>query len=107
MAKLLQPLSVSEYTILSTQDFVSKIKNTAVPEGYRLVSFDVTSLFTYVPLSYTINIILKKIYKEKLIKTKLKRKEMKELLELCTKELHFTFNGKLYLMGKCTSKWMG
>ena len=96
LAKLLEPFSVSEYTISSTQDFVSKTKNTNVPEGYRLVSFDITSLFRNVPLSYTINIILKKMYKEKLLKTKLKRKEMKELLELCTKELHFAFNGKMY-----------
>ena len=96
LAKLLQPLSVSQYTIGSTNDFIEKIKNEKVPQGYRLVSFDVASLFTNVPLDYTINVILRKIYREKLIKTKLKRKEMKELLEICTKELHFSFNGKMY-----------
>ena len=61
-----------------------------------MVSFDVTSLFTNVPLDYTINIILDKIYQEKLINTKLKRQEFKQLLELCTKEMHFTFNGETY-----------
>ena len=96
LAKLLKPLSVSEYTINSTNDFVDKIKNEKVPQGYRLVSFDVASLFTNVPLDYTIKVILRKIYTNKLIKTKLKRHEMKELLEICTKELHFSFNGNMY-----------
>ena len=96
LSKLLHPLSVSDYTINSTQDFVNKIRDEEVAQGYKLVSFDVTSLFTNVPLDDTINIILRKIYKDRLVKTKLKRAEMKELLELCTKELHFSFNGKMY-----------
>ena len=49
-----------------------------------MVSFDVKSLFTNVPLERTIDIILKRI---------LTKKEMKELLLLCTKNVHFTFNG--------------
>ena len=96
LAKLLHPLSVSDYTINSTNDFVNKMKDEEVPTGYKLVSFDVTSLFTNVPLDHTINLILRKIYREKLIKTKIQRKEMKMLLELCTKELHFCFNNKMY-----------
>ena len=67
-----------------------------VPDGYTLVSFDVTSLFTKVPLDYTIEIILRKIYEDNLIKTKLDRQEMKNLLYLCTKGLHFSFNGQMY-----------
>ena len=74
LAKLLHPLSVSDYTINSTQDFVNKIKNEEVPPGYKLVSFDVTSLFTNVPLDYTIDVILRKIYNDKLIKTNIKGK---------------------------------
>ena len=96
LAKLLKPLSVSEYTISSTKDFVDKIKDKEVQDGYKLVSFDVSSLFTNVPLDFTINVVLRKIYRDKLIKTKIKRNEMKMLLELCTKELHFAYNGKMY-----------
>ena len=61
-----------------------------------MVSFDVSSLFTNVPLEYTINIILDKIYREKLISTKLKKEELRKLLYLCTKEMHFSFNGQLF-----------
>lgn len=61
-----------------------------------MVSFDVVSLFTSVPLDFTIEIILRKVYDEKLIPTKLKRNEMKNLLELCTKEMHFSFDDKIF-----------
>ena len=67
------------------------------PNGYIMISFDVVSLFTNVPLEKTIDIILKKIYKEKLIKTKIKADKLKELLILCTKEGHFTFNNEIYI----------
>ena len=57
-----------------------------------MVSFDVSSLFTNVPLEYTINIILEKVYKDKKVSTKLKKEELRKLLYLCTKEMHFSFN---------------
>ena len=47
-------------------------------------------------LDFTINILLDKVYKDKTIKTKLKRDEMKKLLEICTKEMHFSFKGIIY-----------
>ena len=73
------------------------MRSEEVPSGYKLVSFDVTSLFTNVPLDFTIDVILRKIYDERLINTKIKRGEMKHLLQLCTKKLHFSFNGKTYI----------
>ena len=69
LAELLRPLTKSEYSIESTKDFVDRIKQKRLPQEYELVSFDVVSLFTSVPLDYTINIILDKICKEKLIET--------------------------------------
>ena len=93
---MLKPLTKSDYSIDSTKDFVGKVRGTNIPEGHELISFDVVSLFTSVPLDYTIEIILDKIYKDKLIKTKLKREERKKLLQICTKEMHFSFNGVIY-----------
>ena len=96
LAELLRPLTKSEYSIDSTKDFVDRIKRKRLPQDYEMVSFDVVSLFTSVPLDYTINLILDKIYKDKLIKTKLKKDDMKKLLETCTKEMHFSFNGEIF-----------
>ena len=86
------------YSLLieSTKDFITKIKGKMIPEDFELVSFDVVSLFTKVPLEFTINHILDRIYRDKEINTKLSREEMKKLLYLCTKEMHFSYNGKIY-----------
>ena len=50
-----------------------------------MVSFDVASLFTNVPLEETIEIILKRICINKGVITDIPKQEMKELLILCTK----------------------
>ena len=77
---LLSPLSKSSYTVLSTDELVNILKNENVPHDCDLVSFDVTSLFTNVPLEYTIDVIFRKVYEEKFIKTNIPKKDMKELL---------------------------
>ena len=92
----MKPLTKSDYSIDSTKDFVGKVRSMNITEDHELISFDVVSLFTSVPLDFTIELILDKIYKKKLIKTKLKREEMKKLLQICTKEMHFSFNGVIY-----------
>ena len=109
LAKLLAPLTKSKYTIESTKDFIAYSKKLKVGKKYEMVSFDVSNLFTNVPLDFTIDLILKKVYTKKMIKTKLKKEELKELLEMCTKELHFTFDGKIYRQtdGVCMGSPLG
>ena len=64
--------------------------------NHKFISFDVESLFTNVPISKTINIILKRIYDDKLISTNLRKRTLKKrILNTCTKTA-FTFNNKLY-----------
>ena len=96
LAEILKPLTKSEYNIESTKDFIAKIKGKTIPEDFELVSFDVVSLFTKIPLEFTITHILDRIYRDKEISTKLSREEMKKLLHLCTKEMHFSYNGKIF-----------
>ena len=62
-----------------------------------MISFDVKSLFTNVPLEKTIDIILRKVYVEKKIKTDIPKAMMNQLLLLCTKHVHFTFNNVVYI----------
>ena len=59
---------------------MEQIKNKQVREGYEMISFDMISLFTNVPLDIIIDMILKKVYDEKLINTSIKREYMKSLL---------------------------
>ena len=61
-----------------------------------MVSFDVKSLFTNEPLGRTIDIILRRIYKKNEVVISITKNEMKEMLILYTKNVHFTFESKTY-----------
>ena len=97
LCKLLAPLGQSTYTVNSTQEFISKIKNKKVPPGYQMFSFDVKSLFTNVPLAESIDIVLDKVFVDKVLKVPFTRPELKSLLMLCTEEVQFTFEGDIYI----------
>ena len=92
-------MATNEFTVKDSFDAVTHVNN--IPrnlfnDGYRFVSFDVTSLFTNIPFKKTVNIILKRIYKNNLVSTTLKKRTLKKLiLDSCTKTI-FSSNGKLY-----------
>ena len=50
---------------------IHEIPSELFDQGYRNLSSDVTSFFTNVPLNKTVNIKMGRIYKEKLVNTKL------------------------------------
>ena len=58
MAKLLSPLSKSQYTVQSTKEFINHIKKQKVPSNYKMISFDVISLFTNVPSTKVVHFTL-------------------------------------------------
>ena len=99
ITSLLNPLTVNQYSLRDSFDAAEKIKS--IPddlydEGYRLVSFDVKSLFTNVPLNKTIKVILDRVYSQKLISTKLKKRTLKKLiLDTCSKTA-FMFDDTIY-----------
>ena len=72
------------------------IKKETVPSSYKMISFDVSSLFTMVPLDYTIDLTLRRIYDDKENETKISRKDVKNLLILCKKNVHFAFGNNIY-----------
>ena len=107
--KLLSPLSQSKHTDKNTNKFVQGFQRLHVSEdNYKLVSFDVT-VFTKLPLDYSIDVILRRIYTYTHIHThththtqrerenETNRTKLKNLLILCTKNVHFSLNGQLYL----------
>ena len=93
LLSLFQSLTINNYTLKDSFDAANKIKS--VPseifeDWCEFASFDVESLFTIVPLNKTINIILDRIYRQKLLKTNLKKRTIKNLLlDLCTKIAFF------------------
>ena len=77
ITKLLNPLTKSEYSLKDTFDAAESIKK--IPkelirnEEYTLISLDVVSLFTNVPLRKTVKIILDRVYNQKLSKLPYRR----------------------------------
>ena len=77
LAQNLSLLGQPTYTIKGTFDLKGKIKNEQIPLGFTMVLFDVKSLFTSVPLTETIDIILDRVYNRKEISTVLTKNEIK------------------------------
>ena len=81
----------------NSTEFMEHIKTKTGPHGYHLISSDVISLFTNVPLDATVDIVLKRIYGNREINTTINKSEMKELIKLCAEDVHFDFNRSTYV----------
>ena len=95
----MNPLTQNQYALKDSFEAAEKIR--AIPdnlydEGYQLVSFDVKSLFTNVPLNKTIDVILDRVYTKKLITTKLKKRTLKKLITDTCQKTAFLCNNVIY-----------
>ena len=100
ITRLLNPLTQNDYSLKDSFETAERIRanipDSLYDEGYVLVSFDVKSLFTNVPLKKTIDVILDRVYNQRLINTKLKKRTLKKLiLDTCNKTA-FLANGIIY-----------
>ena len=94
--KVIKPFIPSTYMVSSTSSFIEKVKNFVFGNNDVLVSFDVVSLFTNVPLSETIDLITNYIYSSSnQSKPPFTKRVFKNLLKLATGG-YFAYNGKLY-----------
>jgi len=93
----LKPLSFNQYTVTDTFEFVNEVQSVEINRGDILVSYDVTSLFTNVPLDETIQILADKAFSadwfNKTHELNLSRDQLIELLNTATKNQLFQNNG--------------
>ena len=61
-----------------------------------MVSFDIKSLFTNIPLDETIDIIVSKLFNNSTHFQNFTRSEFTQLLSFAVKNCHFFFNGVLF-----------
>ncbi|XP_078384145.1 uncharacterized protein LOC144666620 [Oculina patagonica] len=96
----LKPLSMNKHTITDAFSFSDEIRTVQMGENDILVSYDVSSLFTNVPLSETINILVDKAFTDDWFNEtyglELQRNHLTTLLEIATSNQLFQFNGQLY-----------
>ena len=91
---LLSPLAPNDYSCKDTFSFVSQIKNANIYKKF-LVSYDVTSLFTNIPLQETMDIAINLIFNHN-PNLNITKKELKKLFLFATSQTHFIFNSKFY-----------
>lgn len=97
LSKLLPDLINFEakYAIKNTKDLVDRIKNLRLPNNAKLVSFDVCSLFTSVPIVKLKKLLFDKIKIE--LSDNLKSSQLINLINICLKQNYFRFDDKIYL----------
>ena len=92
LCDLFSPLVPNDYTCKDTFSFLSEIKNANLSKKF-LVSYDVTRLFTNIPLQETIDIAINIIFNHNPRLTITKKK----LFLFATSQAHFFFNSKFYI----------
>ena len=99
LSKAIQPLvGKSPHHIQSTSDFVSKAKGFTLQPGECLSSYDVTSLFTSVPIDPALNITEDLLERDEKLndRTVLSVQDIIELLGFCLHNTYFPFQYKFY-----------
>ena len=91
---------MNRYTITYIIEFATEIRNLEIINGDILVSYDVSSLFTNVPLDETIEILANRAFTNNWFNTthdlNLTKTDLVDLLSAATKGQLFQFNGALY-----------
>ena len=99
LAKILKPLvGKSPHHLNSTQDFVELAKHITLAPGECLSSYDVSALFTSVPVDPALNIIKDLLEKDHTLKerTVMEVSDIILLLEFFLKNTYFSFQDQFY-----------
>ena len=96
----LKPLSTNEHTIGDIFSFADDLQEMEISDHDILVSYDVSALFTNVPVDETIGILAKKAFQDdwfnKEYNLNITEADLIELLEVSTKNQLFQFQRVLY-----------
>ena len=104
LSKILKPLvGKSPHHINSTQDFVEQAKHITLAPGECLSSYDVSALFTSVPVYPALSIIKDLLEKDHTLKerTVMEVRDIILLLEFCLKNTYFSFQDQFYEQVEC------
>ena len=85
-------------SIKNTSDFCEQLQNITIEEDEILVSYDVKSLYTSIPIDDTLDIITHKLSHDNRLKdqTSLSPQDIRQLLNVCLKTTNFKFRDSFY-----------
>ena len=99
LARILKPLvGSSPHHIKNTGDFIQQIKQVKLQADETITSYDVSALFTSVPIEAATKIIQRKLEQDQqlYLRTTMKVEHITSLLEFCLKTTYFQFQGSFY-----------
>ena len=99
LSRILKPLvGRSTHHVRNNQEFIQSIQEITIEEEDCMMSFDVKSLFTSVPIQPTLNIIKKLLEEDTSLhqRTTMAVKHINWLLEFYLTNTYFSFQGRLY-----------
>ena len=91
---MVQEITPTEYSSTDTFTFLQDLNKADIKDKF-VVSFDVYSLFTNIPLNETIDLAIDRLFAKK-PSLNATRKELRQLFEFCTSKTNFIFNGVIY-----------
>ena len=88
----------SPHFIKNSSDFINKIKDLEVPPGRKMVSYDVTALFTSIPVDQAIEVVKARLQEDRHLskRCELSIGQLIQLLTFCLNTTYFTYNGVFY-----------
>ena len=99
LSRILRPsVGKSPHHIKNTGDFVQQVRGITLKPTECITSYDVSALFTSVPIESAITIIKKKLEMDPELHTRttMKVEQVISLLEFCLKTTYFQFQGRFY-----------
>ena len=110
LADILSPLTgKSEYAVSNSTHFVNTINHERIQEKEIMVSFDVESLFTNVPIEDAVKATLHKLENDPGLadRTNLTPAQIADLLNFVLRSTYFQYNGSIYEQIKRTEPLWG
>ena len=99
LARTLTPLSgQTTYTVMNSTKFVERLQEARIGPEDLLVSFDVTSLFTQVPIDEALEVVRARLTKDPTLmdRTYIPVPQLVDLIELCLRSTYFQFQNNFF-----------
>ena len=99
LAEVLKPLvGKGGFTVSNSREFVAMISDVRISSDEEMVSFDVKSLYTSLPVERALAVVRTRLRDDQTLesRTPFTADEVTELLEICLTSTYFTFQEKYY-----------
>lgn len=96
LVPILEPLTINDYTVSNSYSFAEYVRSFRSKFLPHIASFDISSLFTNIPLDETIDIICDSIFQSTSLYYGFDVTSFRKILSLACKEMFFLFNNVIY-----------